>query len=38
MISKPAPAYDDARRAVWQAVRVAALFAVLAFLLSILRT
>lgn len=33
MISKPAPAYDDATHAIWQAARVAALLAVLAFLL-----
>ncbi len=38
MISKPAPVYDDAMRAVWQDVRVAALLAVVAFVLAILAT
>ena len=38
MISKPAPVYDDAMRAVWQDVRVAALLAAVAFLLAILPT
>jgi hypothetical protein len=38
MISKPAPVYGDTMRAVWQAVRVAALLAVVAFLLAILPT
>jgi hypothetical protein len=36
MISKPAPVYDDAMRAVWQDVRAAALLAVVACLLAIL--
>jgi hypothetical protein len=38
MSSKPAPVYNDAVRAVWQDVRVAALLAVVACLLAILRT
>jgi hypothetical protein len=38
MISKPEPAYDNAMHAVWQTVRVAAILAVLTFLLSILHT
>ena len=38
MISKPAQVYDDAMRAIWQDVRVAALLAVVAFLLVILPT
>ncbi len=38
MISKPAPVYDDAMRAVWQDMRVAALVATVAFLLAILPT
>ena len=36
MISKAVPVYDDAMRAVWQDVRVAALLAAVAFLLAIL--
>lgn len=38
MISKPASAYDDAMRAVWRDVRVAALLAIAAFLLVIVPT
>jgi hypothetical protein len=38
MISKPAPVYDDAMRAIWQDVRVAVLLAVVACVLAILPT
>ena len=38
MISKMAPVHHDAMRAVWQAVRVAALLAVVATLLAMLPT
>ncbi len=38
MISKSVPVYDDAMRAVWQDLRVAALLAVVAFVLAILPT
>lgn len=36
MISKPAPAYDNAMHAVWRDVRVAALLAAVAYLLTVL--
>ena len=38
MILKPVPFDDDLLRTIWQAVRVAALLAVVAYLLGILPT
>ena len=38
MISRPTSAYHDAQRAVWHDVRLAALLAVIACLLAILKT